>query len=88
MKLESLQLDKFKDNGLKREQMFHLNGGGTVTPAGQACGSNTVYPYTPIYFNYGYDVNREGLITYHDRTNYRNISAEECLQLQASYKLI
>ena len=57
MKLESLKLDKFKNEALKKEQMFALNGSGTVTPGGHR------EDYT-----YGYDSDRgNGWITYHNR---------------------
>lgn len=80
MKLESLQLEKFKDNSLKREQMVQLNGGGTATPAGFGCGTGTLgsNPNAVYAYNYGYDVNRDGVITYHARTNLRIITAAEC----------
>lgn len=71
MKLESLQLDKFKNNGLEREQMFSLKGGlavGTATPAGHGYGvMNGVY----YEADYGYDsIRSDGSTTYHNRTNY------------------
>ena len=74
MKLESLQLDKFKNNGLEREQMFSLKGGlavGTATPAGTVCG-----PHGPagenVLYDYGYDsVRADGGLTFHDRSNIR-----------------
>lgn len=78
MKLESLKLEKFKPEALKKEQMLKLNGGltdadrNTVTPAGWGCGYGAVASdyYTSYSFNYGYDVDRGGgLITYHNRTN-------------------
>lgn len=82
MKLESLKLEKFKDNGLEREQMFSLKGGlvdanvGTATPAGSGCGYGTVSSdyYTMYSYNYGYDAirtNDDGstYTTYHNRTN-------------------
>ena len=76
MKLESLKLEKFKPEALKKEQMLKLNGGllaaNTLTPAGSGCGYGTVAsdPNTNYSYNFGYDVNRgDGWITYHDRTN-------------------
>jgi natural product precursor len=81
MKLESLQLDKFQDKALKKEQMFKLNGGGTKTEGGFGCGTGTLgsNPNAVLAFNFGYDVDRGGgRITYHDRTNVREISAAEC----------
>jgi hypothetical protein len=68
MKLESLQLDKFHDKALKREQMFKLNGGGIETPAGNTCEKD---PVTGVWenFNYGYDAIRsDGTRTFHNRT--------------------
>lgn len=57
MKLESLQLEKFKADALKKEQMFALNGAGTRTPGGER-----------EDYSYGYDSDRgNGVITYHDR---------------------
>jgi natural product precursor len=70
MKLESLQLEKFSNNSLQKEQMFSLKGGlvavGTKTPAGHACGDTNGHCSN---FDYGYDVNRGGFTTFHDRTN-------------------
>ncbi|MCZ8330346.1 MAG: hypothetical protein O9282_03435 [Flavobacterium sp.] len=82
MKLESLKNDKFKENTLKKEQMFQLNGGGTKTPGGHGCGTGTLAsnPTAVYQFDFGYDINRNGSITYHDRTNVRIISAAECNQ--------
>ncbi|WP_395045370.1 TIGR04149 family rSAM-modified RiPP [Flavobacterium sp.] len=73
MKLESLKLDKFKNDALEKKQMFSLKGGvadaGTVTPAGRGSG---VHPTLGYYeADYGYDSIREGgVVTYHNRTNY------------------
>lgn len=80
MKLESLKETKFKDAVLKREQMFTLNGGGTVTPAGSGCGTGTSgsNPNAVLQYDYGYDVDRDGVTTYHNRTNLREITAAEC----------
>jgi natural product precursor len=78
MKLESLKLEKFKPETLKKEQMLKLNGGltdagrNTVTPGGWGCGTGTVAsdPNTSYSYNFGYDVDRgDGYITFHDRTN-------------------
>jgi natural product precursor len=72
MKLESLQLDKFQEKALKKEQMFKLNGGkNTVTAGGSGCGTGTSAsnPNVNLQYDFGYDVNRDGYITYHDRTN-------------------
>lgn len=68
MKLESLQLDKFKDSALKKEQMFKLNGGDTATPGGHACRIDE--QGRTWEFDYGFDAIRDGgLITLHNRTN-------------------
>jgi hypothetical protein len=83
MKLESLKETKFKDATLKKEQMFKLNGGGTPTPGGTACGTANVYPYRTWAFNFAYDSNRDGVITYHGRSNHRELTAAECAELQA-----
>lgn len=77
MKLESLELDKFKGNALKREQMFKLDGGGTVTPGGHGCGTGTLGSNNNVNLEYdfGYDSDRgDGFITYHDRTNVRQVA--------------
>ena len=66
MKLESLKETKFKDVVLKREQMFTLNGGGTVTAGGHGCGTGTSAsnPTAVLEYDYGYDVDRgNGMIT-------------------------
>jgi hypothetical protein len=76
MKLESLQLDKFKGNALKREQMFSLNGGGTQTDPGTVCGPHGQSGEI-VRFDYGYDSYRDGILTYHNRTN---IVRQVCLQ--------
>jgi hypothetical protein len=71
MKLESLKLDKFKDDALKREQMFMLNGGGIATGPG-----NITAPHMGrlANFNYGYDSHRsDGYLTFHNRTNVRYV---------------
>ncbi|MFD2892013.1 hypothetical protein ACFS5J_08325 [Flavobacterium chuncheonense] len=81
MKLESLKLEKFKENALKKEQLFVLGGQNTVTPAGSGCGIGTSAsnPDTIYKYDYGYDVDRgDGFITYHNRTNVSIITAEEC----------
>lgn len=87
MKLESLKNDKFKNNVLKREQMFTLNGGGTATPAGSGCGTGTsaAYPNVNYKYDYGYDAIRtrpdgSTYTTYHNRTNVSIISAAECAE--------
>ena len=83
MKLESLKLDRFQKDALKKVQMFKLNGGGTKTLGGTACGTANVYPYRDWIFDYGYDVLREGGVkTYHDRSNYLETTSEKCAELQ------
>ncbi|WP_396146905.1 TIGR04149 family rSAM-modified RiPP [Flavobacterium sp.] len=85
MKLENLKLDKFQDKALKKEQMFKLNGGNTVTAGGFGCGAGTVSSdMSTIYsYNFGYDINRgNGHITYHDRTNLKKITSAECNGMQ------
>jgi hypothetical protein len=76
MKLERLKLEKFKDNVLKREQLFMLNGGGIATAGGNICA-----PHGPAgivqNFDYGYDVSRTDayggtFLTFHNRTNLQN----------------
>lgn len=84
MKLESLKENKFKDAVLKREQMFTLSGGNTKTGPGSACGTNNVYPYQTILYDYAYDVERDGGTTFHGRSNTRVISYEDCLAGQAA----
>lgn len=66
MKLESLKLEKFKDSSLKKEQMFMLNGGGIPSGGGNI---NASHNGRPANFNYGYDSYRNGILTFHDRTN-------------------
>lgn len=61
MKLESLKLEKFEADALKKEQMFALNGGGTATPSGTRTEGGRTY-------DYGYDSDRGDRITYHNRT--------------------
>ncbi|MDL2144871.1 hypothetical protein QQY79_20270 [Flavobacterium tructae] len=72
MKLESLKLDKFKDRALKREQLFVLNGGGIYSGAGNICAPHG-QSQKVMNFNYGYDSNRNGVITFHDRSEVRDI---------------
>lgn len=68
MELESLELEKFKENTIKKEQMFLLNGGGTATPAG--VNYNGTHGGRPAAYNYGYDVDRgNGWLTFHNRSN-------------------
>jgi hypothetical protein len=73
MKLESLKKDKFKDNTLKKEQMFQLNGGGVATPGGTICGPHG-QSQAVVQYDYGYDAVRNNpdgttYITYHNRSN-------------------
>ncbi|WP_339834970.1 hypothetical protein [uncultured Flavobacterium sp.] len=82
MKLESLKETKFKDAVLEREQMFTLNGGLTDTSAsGQACGSNNVYPYQTVIFNYSWDSIRDGVQYFHGKSNMRTMSSQDCYDL-------
>ncbi|WP_293872334.1 hypothetical protein [Flavobacterium sp.] len=75
MKLESLQLDKFQDKALKREQMFMLNGGGIPTGPGNICLQNSSGVWEN--FDYGYDSDRGGgVLTFHNRTLTKTL----CLQ--------
>lgn len=78
MKLESLKLNKFKDNALKREQMFTLNGGDTRTDPGSAC---EVDQFGRTWeFDYAYDAIRDGGGTsLHGRTN-RRLSSVNCAE--------
>lgn len=66
MKLESLKLGKFKNNVLKKEQLFMLNGGGVKSGGGNITGPHAG---RQANYNYGYDVDRNGTLTFHDRTN-------------------
>ena len=68
MKLESLKLEKFKDSTLKREQMFMLNGGGIATGGGNICAPHGSSGEM-MNFDYGYDANRDGILTFHNRSN-------------------
>jgi len=74
--LESLQLDKFQDKALKKEQMFKLNGGeGTATAGGHM--ANGTHNGSPASFDYSYDSDRgDGVITYHERSNVRRLGIE------------
>ncbi|NNC70240.1 MAG: hypothetical protein HKN90_05380 [Flavobacteriaceae bacterium] len=72
MKLESLKLEKFKNNSIKKEQMFMLNGGGTKTGGG----SNLYHESGGYAFvvDYAYDVMRDnvsGGLTLHGYSNRR-----------------
>ncbi|BFM43819.1 hypothetical protein CFS9_24600 [Flavobacterium sp. CFS9] len=68
MELESLKLDKFKDCTLKREQLFVLNGDGVKSPAGTIC---DWHGGKLQKFDYGYDSERGGYLTFHNRSNVR-----------------
>ncbi|WP_264537360.1 hypothetical protein [Flavobacterium sp. N1736] len=72
MKLESLKLDKFKDCTLKKEQLFMLNGGGIYSSGSNICAPHGASQRI-MNFDYGYDSNRNGVITFHDRTNIQDI---------------
>lgn len=74
MELESLQLDKFKDSALKREQLFMLNGGGIPSPGGNINGEHFG---RPANFNYGFDTYRDGILTFHNRTNVKYLQEVE-----------
>ncbi|MRX41947.1 hypothetical protein GJU43_21935 [Flavobacterium sp. LC2016-23] len=75
MKLERLDLEKFKDCTLKKEQLFALSGGGTKTGPDNICGEHG--PEGKIMnFDYGYDVYRNGTLTFHNRSNVKDL----CLQ--------
>ena len=71
MKLERLQLEKFKDNALKKEQMVPLGGRNVITNSGSRVGPHSIMGIT--HYNYGYDVDRYdgdtyNGTTYHNRT--------------------
>lgn len=66
MKLESLKLDKFKDNTLKREQLFMLNGGGIRSDGGNI---TSEHMGRKANYDYGYDSYRNGTLTFHNRSN-------------------
>ncbi|WP_195760071.1 hypothetical protein [Flavobacterium sp. LC2016-23] len=70
MKLESLKLEKFKDSTLKREQMVNLSGGGTVSSGKTTKGPHGLLKQNAIY-DYGYDSYRNGILTFHNRSNVR-----------------
>jgi hypothetical protein len=73
MKLESLQLEKFKDDSIKKEQMFMLNGGGTRTAGGtNLCHFSGGNSYI---VDYAYDVTRDGIeggLSFHGYSNWRD----------------
>ncbi|WP_166961531.1 hypothetical protein [Yeosuana marina] len=67
MKLESLKLNKFKGDSLKKEQMFMLNGGRVASEGGRTEG--TMNGRACIY-DYGFDsTGPNGQVTYHNRSN-------------------
>lgn len=68
MKLERLQLDKFQDKALKKEQMFKLNGGkDTLTSGGSSCETDS---FCRVWeFDYGYDAIRNNGTSFHNRKN-------------------
>ncbi|OXG01560.1 hypothetical protein BC749_10493 [Flavobacterium araucananum] len=72
MKLESLKLEKFKDCTLKKEQMFMLNGGGIKSDPDNICAEHGASGELKN-FDYGYDSNRNGVMTFHDRSNVQDI---------------
>lgn len=72
MKLESLKLEKFKDSTLKREQMFMLNGGGIKSEGNNICAPHGAKQRL-MNFDYGYDILRDGVMTFHDRSNVQDI---------------
>lgn len=86
MKLESLKLERFQKNVLKKEQMFKLNGGGTKTPGGSGCSDNVSAsnPKVTYNFDYGYDAIRKNAdgstyVTFHNRTNVSIIDPANCI---------
>ncbi len=90
MKLESLKLEKFKNESLKRDHMAFINGGlvGTLTLAGSGCGVNVLgsNPTAVYSFDYGYDSIRtredgSTYATYHNRTNVTIIDPANCIGL-------
>ena len=86
MKLESLTEEKFKDNVLKKEQLFKLNGGGTKTRGG----SNLLHNSggKTYLVDYSYDVsgrNVAGGLTFHGYTNWRVQAQVESIQEEANY---
>ncbi|PIF30772.1 hypothetical protein CLU81_1221 [Flavobacterium sp. 9] len=72
MNLESLKLDKFKDCTLKREQLFELNGGGMYSTGSNICAPHGASQRV-MNFDYGYDSYRGGEVTFHDRSNIKDI---------------
>lgn len=68
MKLERLDLEKFKDCTLKKEQLFTLSGGGIATGPGNICDAHGAEGKI-MKFHYGYDANRNGKMTFHNRSN-------------------
>ncbi|WP_428229139.1 hypothetical protein [Flavobacterium sp.] len=72
MELESLKLNKFKDVSLKREQLFMLNGDGIKSDPGNICAPHGASQKL-MNFNYGYDSQRDGVTTFHDRSDVKDI---------------
>ncbi|PKV48682.1 natural product precursor [Aquimarina sp. MAR_2010_214] len=79
MKLESLKLEKFKENELKKEQMFFLNGGGSATGGGRVEGT---HGGRAAIYSYGYDairLNGAGgtYLTFHNRSNINYLAQQQ-----------
>jgi len=72
MKLESLKMDKFKENALKKEQMFELNGLAERTSPGiNLCHYSGGHWYL---VDYAYDTVRAdipGGLAFHGYSNWR-----------------
>lgn len=69
--MESIKLKKFENEALKKNEMFQLKGGGGTVTSG---GTNlTIYDDfgTCYLVDWGYDVDRAGVVTYHARKNKR-----------------
>jgi len=69
MVLESLKLDKFTVDSIKKEQMVKLNGGKLM---GMKTGSGVgeaMHSGHWCRFNYAYDSARDSGVTLHGRTN-------------------
>ncbi len=74
MEFESLKMSKFKENAIKKEQLFGLTGGGMATGGGTNL--EAIHGGQTTCFDYGYDAVRNNpdgstFITYHNRTNIR-----------------
>ncbi len=73
MKLESLSMGKFKEQGLNKRQMHSLKGGGQVTDGG----TNVEVLSGGMWFvvDYTYDsIRGNGFTTYHGRYNWRRVN--------------